>query len=103
MEKPNKSRVSDSQVQEIIACKKIEVVEIKKLRINERNARLHSDDQIRQLMKSIEKFGFTVPILIDEKKMVIAGHGRLEALKRLGHKKAPVILLSHLTESEKRV
>ncbi len=97
MEKPNKSRI-----QEIIACKKIEVVEIKKLRINERNARLHSDDQIRQLMNSIEKFGFTVPILIDEKKMVIAGHGRLEALKRLGHKKAPVILLSHLTENEKR-
>ncbi|OGP10483.1 MAG: DNA methylase [Deltaproteobacteria bacterium GWA2_45_12] len=86
----------------MIACKKIEVVEIKKLRINERNARLHSDDQIRQLMKSIEKFGFTVPILIDEKKMVIAGHGRLEALKRLGHRKAPAILLNHLTENEKR-
>lgn len=95
-------RLNKSKVQDIIACKKIEVAEIKTLQINARNARLHGDDQIGQLMKSIEKFGFTVPILIDEKKMVIAGHGRLEALKRLGHKLAPVILLNHLTENEKR-
>jgi len=102
VEKSNKSRVTDPKVREIIACKKIELLELETLRINARNARLHDDDQIAQLMKSIEQFGFTVPILIDENKMVIAGHGRLEALKRLGHKLAPVILINHLTENEKR-
>ena len=66
-----------SKISEIIACKKIEVVSIAKLRVNSRNARLHSEEQISQLMKSIEKFRFTVPILIDKSNMVIAGHGRL--------------------------
>ena len=91
-----------SEISDLIACKKIEIVEIAKLRANGRNARLHSDEQIGQLMKSIEKFRFTVPLLIDKANVVIAGHGRLEALRRLGAKKAPVIFLDHFTENEKR-
>ena len=91
-----------SEISDLIACKKIEIVEIAKLRANGRNARLHSDEQIGQLMKSIEKFRFTVPLLIDKANVVIAGHGRLEALRRLGAKKAPVIFLDHFSENEKR-
>lgn len=43
------------------------------------NSRTHSPDQINQIMRSIEQFGFTNPLLIDEDNLIIAGHGRLEA------------------------
>lgn len=66
------------------------------------NARRHSDHQITQIASSIREFGFTNPILIDEKNNVIAGHGRLEAAKRLELKEVPCVRLSHLTDLQRK-
>jgi site-specific DNA-methyltransferase (adenine-specific) len=62
-----------------------------------RNARTHSDEQVKQIAASIREFGFNNPILIREDLTVIAGHGRLAAAKVLGLKEVPTISLAHLT------
>lgn len=66
------------------------------------NARTHSPKQIEQIKQSIERFGFTNPILIDGQKGIIAGHGRIKAAQALGMATVPCIELGHLTEAEKR-
>lgn len=68
----------------------------------ENNARTHSDDQIAQLVGSIQEYGFTNPILIDETNTIIAGHGRFEAAELAGINAVPCVVISHLTESQKR-
>src|ERR1700681_835309 len=78
----------------------VETVSIAALRLSERNPRSHSKGQIRQLARSIERFGFNVPILVDGTNGIIAGHGRLLALQRLGRNNVPIIRLDHLTEAE---
>ena len=67
-----------------------------------RNPRTHSDAQIAQIAASIAEFGFSNPILVDTKAGIIAGHGRLLAARKLGLKQVPVIVLDHLTETQKR-
>ncbi len=67
-----------------------------------RNARVHSKKQVRQIANSIERFGFTNPVLVDDKDMILAGHGRLAAAKLLGMKDIPTIRLSHLNAEERR-
>jgi hypothetical protein len=67
-----------------------------------RNARTHSEDQVAQIAASIAEFGFTNPILIGADDVVIAGHGRLLAAKRLGLTEVPVIVLDHLSEAQRR-
>jgi ParB-like chromosome segregation protein Spo0J len=67
-----------------------------------RNPRTHSDEQVSQIAASIREFGFTNPILIDENKGIIAGHGRLAAARVLRLEKVPCIDLSHLSEEQKR-
>jgi hypothetical protein len=67
-----------------------------------RNARTHSADQIAQIAASIAEFGFTNPILIGEDDVIIAGHGRLMAAQTLGLPDVPVIVLDHLSESQRR-
>ena len=54
---------------------------LKTLKVSDRNARVHSAAQIDQLMRSIETFGWTIPLLVDEHGVVIAGHGRLLAAR----------------------
>jgi DNA modification methylase len=66
------------------------------------NSRTHSKKQIRQIAGSIERFGFTNPVLIDHKGGIVAGHGRIEAAKLLGTEKVPTIQLEDLTEAEIR-
>jgi ParB/RepB/Spo0J family partition protein len=66
------------------------------------NPRTHSDAQIAQIAESIEEFGFTNPILVDTKAGILAGHGRLRAAQKLGLAKVPVLVLDHLTETQKR-
>lgn len=66
------------------------------------NPRTHSKKQIRQIADSIERFGFTNPVLIDHAGGVIAGHGRIEAATLLGIEKVPTIRLEDLTEGEIR-
>jgi ParB-like chromosome segregation protein Spo0J len=63
---------------------KIEYIPVRDLRPYPNNARRHSKKQIQQIAKSIAKFGFCNPVLIDDTKQIIAGHGRVEAAKVLG-------------------
>lgn len=72
------------------------------LRPYARNARTHSKKQIKQIARSIERFGFTNPVLISDDGEIIAGHGRVEAARQLGWKKVPTIALSHLSADERR-
>lgn len=67
-----------------------------------RNARTHSRKQVRQIADSIERFGFTNPVLISDDSEIIAGHGRVEAAKLLGLKTVPTLRLSHLSPEERR-
>lgn len=67
-----------------------------------KNARTHSKKQLRQIAKSIETFGFTNPVLIDQHGTILAGHGRVEAAKSLGMAAVPCIRIEHMTEAEKR-
>ena len=66
------------------------------------NPRAHSKKQIRQIAKSIETFGFNVPILIDRDAKVIAGHGRLLACRELGWGEVPTLCLDHLSPAQAR-
>lgn len=81
---------------------KIEYVGIETLSLYENNSRTHSEEQIEQISKSIEEFGFTVPVLIDEKNQVLAGHGRISAASRLELETIPTIKISGLTEKQKK-
>ncbi len=66
------------------------------------NARSHPEAQVAQIAGSIAEFGFNVPCLVDERGVLIAGHGRLLAAKRLGLVEIPVILLGHLSDAQAR-
>jgi transposase len=66
------------------------------------NARTHSPKQIKQISRSINRFGFNNPVLVDDDDQIIAGHGRVEAAKLLNMKTVPTVRLSHLSEVEKR-
>jgi DNA modification methylase len=81
---------------------KIEYTPVRELRPHPNNARTHSKKQIRQIAKSIQQFGFCNPVLIDDAKQIIAGHGRVEAAKLLGLDAVPTVRLSHLSEADKR-
>lgn len=80
----------------------IEERSIESLKPYARNARTHSKKQIKQIAASIERFGFTNPVLIGDDESIIAGHGRVEAAKLLGRKTVPTLKLSHLNDSERR-
>src|SRR5512146_978544 len=67
-----------------------------------RNARTHSDAQVAQIAASIREFGFNAPILVDSNAGIIAGHGRLRAARKLNLTEVPVIVLDHLSETQKR-
>jgi ParB/Sulfiredoxin domain len=67
-----------------------------------RNARIHSNKQIRQIANSIRQFGWTSPIVTDENKQIIAGFGRFKAAEQLGLRKVPVIVVTGLNEVQKR-
>lgn len=72
------------------------------LKPNVRNARLHTPEQIDDIAKSIKRFGFTIPLLIDEDGLVIAGHGRLLAANKLEIAEVPVIIARGWSDAQKR-
>jgi ParB-like nuclease domain len=80
----------------------IEFSPVRELRPHPSNARTHSRKQIKQIAKSIERFGFCNPVLVDDAKQIIAGHGRVEAAILLGLEAIPTYRLSHMSEAEKR-
>jgi DNA modification methylase len=67
-----------------------------------RNARTHSKKQIHQIAASIERFGFTNPVLIDGDSQILAGHGRVEAAKLLSMTSLPCLRIDHMSAAEKR-
>ena len=67
-----------------------------------RNARTHSDAQVAQIAASMQEWGWTNPILVDETGMIIAGHGRVLAARKLGFTDAPVMVASGWSEAQKR-
>lgn len=75
---------------------------VHELTANPRNARTHSESQIKKLAKSIKEFGFINPIIHDAEGVILAGHGRLAAAQKLGLERVPAIDASHLTEQQKR-
>ena len=81
---------------------RIELWPVDRLVPYERNARTHSASQVAQIAASIVEFGFNAPILVDSNAGIIAGHGRLMAARKLGLAEVPVIVLDHLSETQKR-
>ena len=67
-----------------------------------RNARTHSESQVAQIAGSIAEFGFVNPVLVGGDNIIIAGHGRVMAAKKLGLQTVPTIKLDHLTENQRR-
>ena len=67
-----------------------------------RNARTHSEVQVAQIAASIVEFGFTNPILAGSDGVIVAGHGRLAAAQKLGLDTVPVVVLDHLTPTQRR-
>ena len=63
---------------------------------------MHSQKQLHQIAASISEFGFNVPVLIDRGNIIIAGHGRVDAARKLGMETVPVLRIEHLTDEQKR-
>lgn len=72
------------------------------LRPYDRNARTHSDEQIAQIIASINEWGWTNPVLIDEAGMILAGHGRVMAAAKMGLAEVPCIVIAGLSDAQKR-
>ena len=81
---------------------RIEQLPIHALNLDPRNPRRHSDLQIGQIARSIESFGFNVPVVIDGSNCVLAGHGRVLAARKLGWHSVPAVRLTHLTPAQAR-
>lgn len=85
-------------------------IHIDKITPYRNNARVHNLKQVNQIMESIKAFGFTNPLLIDSENNLIAGHGRLEAVKQLNRidfkedpiKELPAIVITGLSEADKK-
>ena len=85
-----------------VLAERIEHWPVERLAPYERNPRTHSDAQVAQIAASIVEFGFVNPILVDSNAGIVAGHGRLLAAKKLGLAEVPVVMLDHLSETQKR-
>ena len=75
---------------------------VEKLIPYRRNARTHSDEQVAQIAASIVEFGWTNPVLIGADGVIIAGHARLQAARKLQLREVPVIVLDHLSATQRR-
>jgi hypothetical protein len=67
-----------------------------------KNARTHSDEQIAQIAASVQEFGWTNPILVGPDNVVIAGHARLAAARKLRLTEAHIMVLGYLTKAQRR-
>lgn len=81
---------------------KIQVWSIDKLKPYELNAKVHNDDQVSRIAKSISEFGWDQPIVVDKNGVIIKGHGRRLAAIELGLENVPVLVRDDLTEDQVR-
>lgn len=79
---------------------KIEQLPIKDIKPYERNAKKHDETQIKNVAESIKQFGFAQPIVVDKNNVVIIGHCRLLASKKLKLKEVPVVRMEDLTDEQ---
>lgn len=84
------------QAQEIVTVK------LSELQLNEHNPREHTLEQIEQISRSMDAFGWTIPMLIDENKVLLAGHGRVRAARLKGWVEGPAIFARGWSEDQKR-
>ena len=85
-----------------IRAEELVTVPVAELVPYERNARTRSEAQVERLRRSLREFGFVAPILIDEERRVIAGHGRLLAAQAEGMESVPCVRVGDLTEAQRR-
>jgi DNA modification methylase len=85
-----------------VGALRIENLSVQHVRPNPDNPRVHPRKQVHKLARAIDEFGFLIPILVDYRNTVIAGHARLEAAKQLDLSSIPCIRASHLSETQKR-
>ena len=90
-----------------LTAKQEAFLQIKQLSVDDlipyaKNSRTHSAEQVAQIAASIREFGFTNPVLIDSEGGIIAGHGRVQAARKLGMAEVPCIMLDNLTELQKQ-
>lgn len=81
--------------------REVVIMDIEKLIDNPNNVKIHTQEQIELIKKSIDKLGFNSIVVIDEENMILAGHGRVLALKETGVKTVPCLKISNLSEEEK--
>jgi DNA modification methylase len=90
------------QINFAVSLPRPELRNLQTLRPYQHNARTHSKRQIEQIARSIERFGFINPVLIDASGAIIAGHGRVEAARQLGLSHVPTLRIEHLSDEEMR-
>jgi DNA modification methylase len=95
--------ISQASHPELVGSPQIEIVPITRLRANSRNARTHSEKQIRQIAESFKRFRVINPIIADRSGTIICGHARYRAGRLLGLDRLPVIRVSHLSDAELRL
>jgi site-specific DNA-methyltransferase (adenine-specific) len=78
----------------------VEYVPIDSIKPYEKNAKKHPDEQVEHIANSIKEFGFRQPLVIDKDNVVVIGHGRLLAAKKLGIAEVPVLRADDLTEAQ---
>lgn len=76
----------------------IQELPIRSLKLNELNAKKHPREQVLAIAKSIRRYGFVAPIIVDSKYRVLAGHGRIQAATEIGLDSVPAIIADHLSE-----
>lgn len=79
---------------------KIEYIPLHTLKPYGRNAKKHPEYQLQKIEDSIKKFGFNQPLVIDSKRVIVAGHGRYEAAASLGMENVPCVIVDNLTPAQ---
>lgn len=80
----------------------IQSIKLADIRAYKNDPKLHNKAQVAKICESIREFGFVNPVLLDENLEIIAGHGRVAAAQDMGMAEVPAIILSHLTDTQKR-
>lgn len=78
------------------------MIDLGLIRLNDHNPREHTLEQIEQISRSMDQFGWTIPMLVDEDSVLLAGHGRLRAARLKGWKEGPVMRARGWTPEQKR-
>ena len=78
----------------------ITMMGVQDIRPYEKNAKKHPEEQVEHIANSIREFGWQQPLVVDKDNVLVIGHGRLLAAKRLGLTEVPVVMADQLTEQQ---